>query len=378
MGREGRDEIGAVGESSGHVEEALREHREFGGAVMLERPQSVAVARPDRIRPRDQLLDRPRDRAVEGEPDQQCQHRDGEACRRNLALLLVEMAKDVARRARGVEHGSDAPVAHDRHGRENPHAGAAAQRVDRRRLVLGDPQAQHRGEAPVQRLCHLLDMGERLAELTAPGDDDALRIEQAETSERDVLRRDEKRFEPRAGSAIGLACRRCSDLRIGSARQQPVPGQIQRRQQRRKLFVAIPPSLRGNLRSQHRPGRQMGLQILLDRRGQGRTLGDQLRFRLMHELVLVDAEEEQADEGQCQHRRQHHEHHQAQARPPLGLDPDRRRALPAHAAASQRPSLKPTPCTVSIALSQPALASFARMLRIWLSIVRSATWIAPP
>ena len=39
---------------------------------------------------------------------------------------------------------------------------------------------------------------------------------------------------------------------------------------------------------------------------------------------------------------------------------------------------KPIPWTVSIPSRQPAAASFALMLRTWLSIVQSATWIASP
>ena len=68
-----------------------------------------------------------------------------------------------------------------------------------------------------------------------------------------------------------------------------------------------------------------------------------------------------------QKRRQRSTDHQRQRRAPLLL----------HTGA-HGPIRMPTPCTVSIAPSQPASASLDRRLRRWLSSVRSETWIEVP
>ena len=87
---------------------------------------------------------------------------------------------------------------------------------------------------------------------------------------------------------------------------------------------------------------------------------------------LERAVEEKRDERQDDDDREHGEDDEAEARPPFL--PWRRLA---HPSAVQGPRRKPTPCTVSRALRQPSAASLARMLRIWLSMVRSETKILP-
>lgn len=100
--------------------------------------------------------------------------------------------------------------------------------------------------------------------------------------------------------------------------------------------------------------------------GKGGALRNQLGLGLADQLVLVEPEEEQADQRQRHHHDQDGDNDGGEARAPF---------MRGHA--PHRPSRKPTPCTVSIASVQPAAASLARMLRIWLSTVRLATWMLP-
>ncbi len=163
MRREGRDVVRAPRELLGHAEKALRELREFAGAVMGERLEGVAVAARDAIGAADQLAHRPGDGAAEDEADQHRASDDGEGRQDELAALLIEMLEDVARGARGVDHAGDVVVDDHRHRREHVHADAAADGIDRRRRLVGHTDAQGGVILPLQRRRDLLDMGERLA-----------------------------------------------------------------------------------------------------------------------------------------------------------------------------------------------------------------------
>ena len=134
----------------------------------------------------------------------------------------------------------------------------------------------------------------------------------------------------------------------------------------------------GGILCAERDGRRnCGLDLAFEHGGQRRALRDQLGLGLLDQLVLVDLQEIQAEQRQRQHARQHQKNHEAEAWPPLPRRVDARSGGVAQRDASQRPSLKPTPWTVSITESQPAAAILARMFLTWLSMVRSATWILP-
>ena len=120
-----------------------------------------------------------------------------------LAALLIEMVEDVARRSRCIDDTRDAVVDDDRHRREHVDADAAADRVDRRRRLVGFANPQGRPVLSLQRRGYFLDMGERLADLVASGDHDAAGIENAETGERDFLRFPDDRHQPRTDLDIG-------------------------------------------------------------------------------------------------------------------------------------------------------------------------------
>ena len=155
MGGEGRDEAGARVQPPRHVEEALRQPGEFAGAVAPERAQRVAVALADQIGALDQFAHRLGDGAMKQESDQQRRHDHRKHREDDLAALLVEVLEDVAGRARGIDDAGDL-VAHDhRHRGEDAHAGAAAHRIERGLVVLGDAHAQHAAEAALQRLAPL-------------------------------------------------------------------------------------------------------------------------------------------------------------------------------------------------------------------------------
>src|SRR4029077_18881370 len=86
-------------------------------------------------------------------------------------------------------------------------------------------------------------------------------------------------------------------------------------------------------------------------RGKGRALRDQLGLGMLDQLILVDLEKIQAEQRQQQHTRQYQKNHEAEAWPPFRRCAGR--GCVGQRDASQRPSLKPTPCTVSITESEP-------------------------
>ena len=122
-----------------------------------------------------------------------------------LAALLIEMVEDIARRSRRIDDACHAVVDDHRHRREHVHADAAADRIDRRRRLVGLANPQDRPVLSPQRRGDFLDMGERLADLVAAGDHDAAGIEDPEAGKRDLLRFQDDRHQPRADLDIGSA-----------------------------------------------------------------------------------------------------------------------------------------------------------------------------
>ena len=89
-----------------------------------------------------------------------------------------------------------------------------------------------------------------------------------------------------------------------------------------------------------------GLHLAAEGGGEHGALCDQLGFGLLDQLVLVDLEEVDAEQRQREHAGEHDKDDEAEARSPFSAGVDRGLH---QRCASQRPSLKPTPCTVSIA-----------------------------
>ena len=77
------------------------------------------------------------------------------ATRRRSAFEILE---NVARRARRVVDPDHLAVNHDRHGSEDANAGASGDRIEWRRRLVADAQAQHAVVLAVERLRHLLNL----------------------------------------------------------------------------------------------------------------------------------------------------------------------------------------------------------------------------
>ena len=232
--RKGRDVVRPPRQLLGHVEEAVRQLGELARAVMGERLECVAIAAADARGAIDQLAHRAGNGSRENQADNDGREDDGQCRQNELAAFLIEMVEDVARRSRCIDDTSDAVVDDDRHCREHVDADAAADRVDRRRRLVGFANPQGRPVLSAERRGYFLDMGERLADLVASGDHDAAGIEDAETGQRDFLRFQDDRHQPRADLDIGWRRRRARRKCIRPPSQQiGAGGKIERGPDRR-------------------------------------------------------------------------------------------------------------------------------------------------
>ena len=335
---EGRDVVRPPRQLLGHVEEAVRQLGELARAVMGERPKRVAVAAADARGAIDQLAHRAGDGSGENQTDDDGREDDGQRRQDELAALLIEMVEDVARRSRRVDDAGHAVVDDDRHRREHVDADAAADRVDRRRRLVGLANSQDRPVLSLQRRGHFLDMGERLADFVAAGDHDAAGIEDAESGQRDLLRFQDDRHQPRADLDIGRRGGRVRGKGVRTPPQQiAAGGKIERGPDRRQLVVAIGARLGWNFSAEGNSATEAGFHFPRIDRGQHPALCDQLGLGLVNELVVVEAKEEQSDQRQCRRSGERGENDQPHGWPPFFA----RAAY--HASGSHRPSLKPTP-----------------------------------
>jgi hypothetical protein len=113
----------------------------------------------------------------------------------------------------------------DRHRREYVDADAAADRVDRRRWLVGLANPQGRPILTLQRRGDFLDMGQRLAYLVASGDHDAARIKDTESGQRNFLCFKNDRHQPLsdltwAGDAAQLPEAHSAVVAAGRRRQR--------------------------------------------------------------------------------------------------------------------------------------------------------------
>ena len=361
-----------------HCEEALGELGEFARSVARQGPDGAAVALSDLARAVDEGMDRTGDEAGEGQADETRHEEHDRRRERDATALVVELADDVARRARGVDNARDAAPGDDRHGGEDAHRGAAADRIDGRRRMARDAAAQDAAKTPRESVRHLLDMGERAADFALAGDDDTGGAEDAEPRERRSLRLDQDRRRARPDLAKPRRDLFGRRPRFGARAEDRAACEVEPGLDRRIRLARC-----ARVGHRDRAGRDVG--AVGDLGAQGRrehgALADQFGLRPLDELVLVEAKEEEADERQRQHRPEDERHDEAEARAPFPRHPLRggwRRDPHAAGGAAQGPSLKPIPWIVTMPLWHPAAASFARMLRMWLSTVRSETWIAGP
>ena len=217
-------------------------------------------------------------------------------------------------------------------------ANAAADRINRRRGLVGLSNSQDRPILPLQRCDHFLDMGERLADLVASGDHDAAGIEDAETSQRDLLRFQDDRHQPGTDLDIGRRGRRVRGKGVRPPPEQiAAGGKIERGPDRRQLVFAIGARLGWNLGAEGNSASEAGFHFPRINRGQHPALCDQLRLGLMNELVVVEAKEEQSDQWQCRRSGKRSKDDQPHGWPPFFA------WASYHASGSHRPSLKPTP-----------------------------------
>ena len=156
-------------------------------------------------------------------------------------------------------------------------------------------------------------MGERLADLVAAGDHDAAGIEDPEAGECDLLRFQNDRHQPRSDLDICRRRRGARWKRIGPPSQQVGAGsEVKCRPDRRQLVFPIRACFERNFRAERDAGSEAGLHFARIDRRQHTALGDQLSLGLMDELVVVEAEEEQSDQGQRRHGGEHGENDQSQ------------------------------------------------------------------
>src|SRR6266487_4163786 len=173
---------------------------------MGKRLKRVTVATADARGAIDQLAHRAGNGSGENQADGDGRENDGQCCQDELAALLIEMIEDVARRPRRIDDTRDTVVDDYRHCREHVDADAAADRVDRRRRLVGFANPQDRPVLSPQCGSHLRDMSERLADLVAAGDYVAAGIENPETGEREFLGLRDYWHQPRTNLDIGLRC----------------------------------------------------------------------------------------------------------------------------------------------------------------------------
>ena len=377
MGGEGRDKAGTRIQPPRHFEKALRQAGEFAGAVAPERTQGFAVAVADQVGTLDQLPHRFGDGAMKQETDQKRRDNHEEHREGDFSTLLVEVFEDIAGRARGINDACDLVPRDHGHRGKDAHAGTPAHGIERGLVMLGDAHAQGAAEAPLQRLGYFLQVHERQPDLLAAGDDDAVRVEQPKPRERHALRCDEIRHHARAERDEGGISRRGWRAGLRPRRQQALIGKFELRPDRLIRLARWLLSGRRNPCPERDALRNSGFDFATKDGGEGRTLRDQFGFGLLDQLVLVDLEEIEAEQGKQQHAGKNKEDDEAETWPPLPRRSGRRSGGVDQRDASQRPSLKPTPWTVSMTDSQPAALIFARMFLTWLSMVRSATWMFP-
>jgi hypothetical protein len=136
MRREGGDVVGALVEPLRHLGKTLRQQRDLARAVMGERAKYGAAAVADFARTRHERVNGPSDRTRDQKAERQRRTEHRQPRKDEFSPLAVHVLEHVAGRARGIDDAGDA-VAHDnRHGREHAHAGAAAQRINRRRRLV--------------------------------------------------------------------------------------------------------------------------------------------------------------------------------------------------------------------------------------------------
>ena len=336
--RKGRDVVRPPRQLLGHVEEAVRQLGELARAVMGERLKCVAIAAADARGAIDQLAHRAGDGSGENQADDDGRENDGKCRQDELAALLIEMVEDVARRSRCIDDARDAVVDDDRHRREHVDADAAADRVDRRRRLVGLANPQDRPVLSPQRCGYFLDMGERLADLVAAGDHDAAGIEDAETGQRDLLRFQDDRHQPRADLDIAGDAGALAGRALGRRRSRSAPAA---RSSAGRIGVswssAIRAGLGRNFSAERNPGAEAGFHFPRIDRGEHPALSDQFGLGLVNELVVIEAEEEQPDQRQCRRGGERGKNDLPHRRSPFFTRAGH------HACGSHRPSLKPTP-----------------------------------
>ena len=322
----------------GHVEKAAPELSELARAVMRQRLERIAVAAADASGAADQFVHRPGDGSVEDEANDHGRGDDGEPRQQEFSTLLVKMVKNVARGPRSVDHAGNVIVDNDRHGGKDVYADAAADGIDRRRYLVELADPQRRAILSFERSCHFLDMGERLADLLASGDHDAVLVKNPESCQRDLLRLQHDRGQPGADLDIGRigrdTCRTC----VGPTHQEVVAGEIEGRPDWRDRVLGIRACFRRQLSAECDAAIAPAVDLAGIDGGQHLALGDQLGLGLVDELVVIEPEEEQSDERQGGDRGQHGKDNQPDRRPPFFA---LRRFR--HVCGSQRPSLNPTP-----------------------------------
>ncbi len=175
-------------------------------------------------------------------------------------------------------------------------ADAPADGIDRRRGLVGDTGPQGRAILSLQRGCDFLDMGERLPHFLPSGDHDAAGIEDPESGQRDLLRLQDDRHQPCADLEIGRIRRRAGGKRIGPPSEQVVAGQIERGPDRGHL-LRIGTRTRRYLCAENDSGCEASFHFTRVNGGQHLALGDQLGLGLMNQLIVVEPEKEQPDQG---------------------------------------------------------------------------------
>ncbi len=281
----------------------------------------------------------------------------------------MDIAHDVAGGAAQIDRADNPLIDDHGHGDKDPDPRAPADRIDGRSGLIEFTLAQQGDDLALQCRSDLGHMGQRQADLAGAADHRALVVDQPVAREVAYLAALGHRRQPlphglvdwfkRFGHRHRLAARgrdppSQAEARVDRAIGGPGPGQQTRRRRNAARHAVIQ--------------RPIGLGEAL---GQKRRLGQQRFLGLLDQLVGVELEQEDDAERQRQNQPQHRRDQEAQRGAPLPDDP-------VHRPARHSPSLKPTPCRVSIPSWQPASASLRRMLRIWLSSVRSATWIAGP
>jgi hypothetical protein len=286
---------------------------------VVERRQRPAVAAPQLGRLRRQPVDGPHQRARRHPPEQQRQAENGEPRQDEAVARRIHVAQDVVGCARQVDDAQQAIAPHHGERGENPHTRAAAERGERRRRVVGQPLAQRAGVAALHGLGHLLDMGERQPDLVPATDHHAAVIEHAQAGERSALGTKEQIRDLGADPQQNRARRLDGRHWVGPARACRVGGEIDQRLGR---HLRIGRSSRVSGRHAERGHRGAVLAELrggghhgpLEHCGQDGRLSDQLRLGLAHQLVLIDPKEDDAAQGQHQHRQRHDHEDGADAR----------------------------------------------------------------